>query len=175
MASADHPNHITADDLLAVTMLGVTVPPECAIWMLNDGSGGITALLEQLPSDIDIWEADDHIFGVAEQLWHLLNQADWPDPGSRANGMGRTIKSKLLAAKRPRLLPVLDSVVCEALGERSDFWSAFRFALRTPESRLLTAVRAPGNDLSLLRAIDVVVWMANRHPLPDDPPLPLPR
>jgi Family of unknown function (DUF6308) len=88
--------------------------------------------------------------------------------------MGHTVKSKLLAAKQPQLLPVLDSVVCEALGERSDFWAAFRYALRTPESRLLTSVRAvPQAEVSLLRAIDVVVGMANRHPLPGDPPLPL--
>lgn len=173
LANTEEPNRITAKDLVAVTALGVVVPPKCAFWILNDGGPAISRLLEQLPADIDIWEADDTTFAIAEELWALLNTADWPQPGSGANGMGRTIKSKLLAAKRPRLLPVLDSVVCEALGERADFWSAFRYALRTPESRLLTSVRVvPRGDLSLLRAIDIVVWMANRHPQPGDPPLP---
>lgn len=165
MADSDHPNEITERDLTAVTMLGVNVPAPCAIWLLNDGRRAVSELLSELPPEADMWEVGDEVFEVAEQLWELLNTAGWPDPGSRANNMGRTIKSKLLAAKRPRLLPVLDTVVCGALGERDDFWGAFRYALGSPEHRLVTTVRCiPHGDLSLLRCIDVVIWMAERHP-----------
>lgn len=165
LTDTERPNEITERDLVAVSMLGVTVPAPCAIWLLNDGRQPVSNLLKELPTDKDMWEVGDDVFDIAEELWSVLNRADWPAPGSRANQMGRTIKSKLLAAKRPRLLPVLDSVVCEALGERDDFWGAFRYALGEPEHRLLTSVRCfPRGDLSLLRCIDVVVWMAERHP-----------
>lgn len=146
-------------------MLEVNVPAPCAIWLLNDGRHAVSDNLERIPTDVDMWEADDSVFDAGEEVWDLLNNADWPTPGARANGMGRTIKSKLIAAKRPRLFPVLDSVVCDALGKQGDYWSAFRYALSTPEARLLVAAstsKAP-EELSLLRAIDIAIWMAERR------------
>lgn len=107
-------------------------------------------------------------------LWHLLGRrANWPSDLSGGNGMGRTKISKLIAAKRPRLAPVLDSVVCDALGPVKDRWEAFAHVLcdETRRTKIERAVPA-GWEISLLRVIDVVVWMAHRHPRNGDTALP---
>jgi hypothetical protein len=78
--------------------------------------------------------------------------------------MGRTIRSKLLAAKRPRLVPVLDAVVSGALPPVDDYWAAFQATLSTSEARLLTSVPtvSAGDHVRLLRRVDVVLWMASQ-------------
>ena len=88
----------------------------------------------------------------------------------RRNNMGVTIKSKLLAAKRPALLPVIDSKVKDVLGSTNNVWDASRHAFSIPEARLLLSLptvisKAP---VPSLRAADVVVWMAAAHPRNSD-------
>ena len=77
--------------------------------------------------------------------------------------MGPTTISKLLAAKRPRLVPVTDSVVVKTLPS-AGHWAAFANALKDRDIRTTVeqaTSEAPAH-LSLLRRIDVVVWMLNR-------------
>jgi hypothetical protein len=84
--------------------------------------------------------------------------------------MGDTKTSKLLARKRPRLIPVQDKLVIKALGhdprKHGDFWSAMhRHTQPGHPSRLwaqLHAIRESsgvGEDISLLRVFDIVVWL----------------
>lgn len=166
LADRAHPDEITAQDLVAVGALSVTVPIRAALWLLSDdGRSAVTSLLRQVPADLEIWEPDAARYlsreGEMWRLWDELDSAYWP--GRRAgNGMGRTLKSKLLAAKRPRLVPVLDRVVCDALPSTGDWWEAFRAALADAETRRLIAdatASAP-DTVSLLRRIDIVVWMS---------------
>lgn len=172
LADFDHPNVVTAKDLVAVTMLGVNVPAGCAIWILGEGAPLLSELLRVIPSDIDIWEASDDHFADANKLWRLLDEANWPTAG-KPNWMGPAKISKLLAAKRPRLLPINDSVVRAALGNPGSFWGNLRGAMRRRSSPVVEAAHElRRGDLSVLRTVDVVVWMANHHPLSDDPPLP---
>jgi hypothetical protein len=159
------PHEIAARDLVAVEMLSIRVPPRVSAWLLDTGRRQVSDLLRQVPDDVDIWDAGDALArdGALWQLWDLLGTACWPEP-TQANGMGRTIRSKLLAAKRPRLVPVLDDVVCGALPPVDNYWAAFQTALSTSEARLLTSVptAAAGEHVPLLRRVDVVLWMAHR-------------
>lgn len=161
------PNRFTARDLVAVSMLGVFIPAEVSIWVLGDeGKAQVEALLRPIRDDLDVWEAphlldrDEHLW----RLWDLLSKACWPKM-KQGNGMGKTKVSKLLAAKRPRLVPITDSVVVKALPDVDSHWHAFRELLSDPDRRAIieNATKNAPAHLSLLRRIDVVLWMTHRH------------
>jgi hypothetical protein len=79
--------------------------------------------------------------------------------------MGGTTVSKLMAAKRPHLVPIYDSVVSNALDlSLSDSWSMWQHFMRQDWSALCAKIRETadevgGDHLSDLRVIDIVVWM----------------
>ena len=167
----DRPNTITERDLIAVEMLSVQVPPSVSIWLLDEGRAQITELLEHVPPNLDIWDASDDHFMVLEQLWDVLDTGHWPEPRP-GNGLGPTTKSKLIAAKRPRMAPIIDSVVRKALGSPTSMWDAYRYAFSEPEYRLIELVATQNRgEMSVLRAVDVIVWMAHTHPKEGDPDL----
>jgi hypothetical protein len=73
-----------------------------------------------------------------------------------------------MARKRPRLIPVFDSVVHDALSPGDEnFWLALRCELGDAGLReRLTEMRAAAGiaqEISLLRVLDVAVWMRNRR------------
>jgi hypothetical protein len=115
--------------------------------MLEPGSWPIQQLLMAIPRAIPLWEASDDQIGTgsaAWTLWDLLrHRAD-----NDLTGTGRVTTSKLLARKRPLLIPIQDSVVTGALGEyQGNFWSAMREAfqdegLRDRLSELHVAARS---------------------------------
>lgn len=170
LADHDHPNEITARDLVAVTMLSVEVPPHTAAWILGPGRDEISFLLEQIPTDRTIWEADEAELeegAPASDLWSRLQTGCWPTE-TDSNGIAWVTAGKLLAAKRPHLIPVYDSKVKEYLGVPTDrFWLPLRDQLSTPEERLVISMAVSGGpsadslgvELSLLRRIDIVLWM----------------
>ena len=75
------------------------------------------------------------------------------------------IAGKLLAAKRPHLVPIYDQRVSQALGPypRHQYWACWRHALQDEAKR--EAVRSVGVDaglpatVSLLRILDIIIWM----------------
>ena len=105
----DHPNEITERDIVAVSMLGVNIPAPVAIWLLEDGRSAVSELLRAIPAEADICENGELLDPgrETEALWRLLGNGCWPDP-IHSNGMGTTKISKLLAAKRPNLVPIFD-------------------------------------------------------------------
>ena len=163
----DHPDHadrITAEDLIAVQTLSVTVPPEVSVQLLEGDLGAkVAAHLRAIPTDVSLLEpgAAPHVAdgSPADQCWHLLVSNAAPD-------VGPTKASKLLARKRPQLLPVYDDVLRCALGHPASFWTTLHQTLvEQPQlGRTLTALqtRAP-KHVSTLRVVDVVVWMAHQH------------
>ncbi len=153
-------NAFTAEDFVAVTMLGVSVPARAAHEIL-DGSLGLrmSGLLNELPNDVDIWDAESQLLdkgGPAWDLWDLLD--DLYD-------IGWVTANKLMARKRPRLIPVYDNVVREALEPGHDLlWERLRTCLREGDGLLdrLASIRSDVGqleDISLLRILDVVIWM----------------
>ena len=154
---------VTAADLIAVQTLSVTVPADAALRLLEGTPGKqLSDLLRAVPTHVDMAYADaaDLAPGSpADRAWHLLR--DLP-------GVGRVTAGKLLARKRPRLLPVYDRVVRCAVGRPESFWLALHSALRADDHalhrELMTLRQAAGlpETVSVLRTCDVAVWMRHR-------------
>lgn len=151
---------VTADDLIAVQTLSVQVPIRTALDLLEGRLGNqLTTLLRDIPNDLNIADADPtHLQpdSPADQAWKLLNHQP---------GIGWVTAGKLLARKRPRLLPVYDRVVRCALGRPASFWLALHTALRADDQALhrkalaLRTLTAVPQTVSALRVCDIVVWM----------------
>jgi len=156
------PHRVTADDLVAVQMLSVTIPPLVSADLLLGSLGTeLGVLLQRIPFDVDLRspaaleliEANS----PADKAWQLVRAQD---------GMGRTKTSKLLARKRPALLPVIDEVVACALEEPSNFWVALHTALSSGDfDEALASLRRAGgvpDTVTDLRVIDVAVWSSHK-------------
>lgn len=162
-----HPNEITDSDLVAVSLLTVTVTGKAAIG-LRAAKDDITRLLVKIPNDVDLHDvpADqrESIIGdgaPARDLWTIL-------VGERGTkwGIGATTASKILARKRPRLLPIFDTVIRDLVGRDNtrDQWRNWHALLtdgtglpeRLERIHKLSTVKRP---LTHLRIMDVVVWM----------------
>ncbi len=153
----NRPNEITANDIVAVSMLSVDIPPEVSHWLLNDGRDEISALLSEIPTNLDIWDADSLLDDAGSSplygLWRTISGHD---------GMGPTKTSKLLAAKRPHLVPVQDRVVVSLMPAVPNWWRAWATALKDPELRLFLSIAAGGgiveSQAGLLRRVDALLW-----------------
>jgi hypothetical protein len=121
-------------------------------------------LLDGIPTDIRLGEMDANAHvsdgSPADSAWHLLESRD---------GVGWVTAGKLLARKRPHLIPVWDDVVSCALGKRNrgDVWQWMDGLLRQTGGALqraidgLQQVAAIPPSVSRIRVLDVVIWM--RH------------
>jgi hypothetical protein len=140
-----------------------------AISLLSaEGRDTVGRLLEPVPLDVDIWDGQAWLEGELIELWRTLNKGCWPEPKG-GNGMGQTKISKLMATKRPRLVPVYDRVIRELLPPVKDYWAAFRNALSDGELRLQLSIAAqptdpngPAAEATFLRKLDAMLWMIGR-------------
>jgi hypothetical protein len=162
----DSADRITADDLLAVQLLSVQIPGEVVLDLLERPLGDeVNAHLARIPTNVSIGTpaaaallADG---GPADAAWRLLRAR---------TGMGWVTTSKLLARKRPQLIPVYDTVVRCAFGELDWWWRWLDAAFAEDGGALplrLSALRdANGVDPAVtpLRVLDVIVWMSHRRP-----------
>jgi len=149
-------DRFTADDLMAVSLLDVRFGPEAvrALLVVHVADD----LLADVATSLPLWEADyDTVLGKgssAGRLWARLRDI---------RGIGRTRASKLLARKRPALLPILDSVVGDALGLGAvGSCLALHDALADGQIRTAIDGMSPGLDgpaPSTLRLLDVATWM----------------
>jgi len=162
-------NVLTEEDILAVSFLGVRVKGAAAFGLLHTHEKEITRLLLEIPSDLDLVDlksADlDETIGsgtsAASRLWSVFTNASGPKWG-----IGSTTASKLLARKRPRLIPVYDSVIDRVTGlggTARNQWTDWHTALtQTDLPRHLEEIRALSGikeNISQLRVMDVVLWM----------------
>ena len=140
-------------------MLGVHVPAAAARSILEDDATTLHVLLRQVRPDRDLWEAADQEIDRSSVAWELWRRLD------DYHRVGPTITSKLLARKRPRLLPVLDDVVLKASDLHiDDAWTGFRALLTPDRVKSLQSLRASaglGSEISVLRVLDVLLWMEN--------------
>jgi hypothetical protein len=155
----------TADDLVAVSMLNVQVPARAALPILGVDASWLSSLLAAIPSDVDLVDADDELVAkgaAADRLWGELSS--YP-------GVGQATAGKLLARKRPRLIPVLDGVVRRVLGHPGKgYWRDLRAELRTEDGwlvdRFAVIRRYAGLDesISTIRVFHGLVWMTGTSP-----------
>ncbi|GAB6898747.1 DUF6308 family protein [Kineosporia succinea] len=159
------PFRFTPTDLAAVTLLSVTVPAPATIAILEPDAGSLAALLAAIPVALPLVDADDDLLtadrSALVRLWRALRA--YP-------GIGRTVASKLMARKRPSLVPMWDAVVAREFGlrESGGYWWAMRDALRRDDlwrrAGDLVAENGLEQRVSPLRAVDVVTWMHGRDP-----------
>lgn len=158
-------DRFTAADLVAVQMLSVNVPPETSIAILHGELGRtLSRHLRGIPNDVRLAEpqALEHLRedAPAQKAWWLLE---------REIGAGYVTAGKLMARKRPHLIPVYDSVVKCALEEPNPVWLTLHAVLADPDTgirnrlaELRSACRVPA-EVGELRVLDVVVWKGHRR------------
>jgi hypothetical protein len=164
---------ITAEDLLAVSVLSVPVVGYYALHVLDYRGREISGLLVQIPADVALaGDEAEHLIaqgGPAWKLWELLRGIK-PRRQDKKH-LGPVAAGKLLARKRPQLLPVYDSHVKEVLKRPRDdqaWWRDLRCELAKDDAlvRELDTVRARAGagHLSLLRTFDIMCWMFGGSP-----------
>lgn len=158
-AGDDDPDRFTADDLIAVSFLSVVVPPMAARQLLDTRAEEFAELLKAVGPDRDLADQDEPVDDgqPASRLYAVVREL---------RGVGRTIGTKLLARKRPRLIPIYDSVVARVCGIDYYHWEPLRQALRSDglHQRLMDLHERAGlgPEVSALRVLDVVAWMEGK-------------
>jgi len=163
----DIADQFTAEDLLAVTMLSVRIEGYHALEILRYRTDELNGLLAQIPRNVDLQdpEAGVHIAkgGPAWRLWAAICDIE---PRPERNRIGPVAAGKLLARKRPNLLPVYDSRIKMVLNRPhtdNQWWYDLHDQLIKDPGFVqeLESVRkkAGAGHMSLLRVFDVMCWM----------------
>lgn len=153
----DTADRFTADDCVAVTCLSVDVRPIAAHEVLVARQDELSALLARIPVDRDLVDVEEKL-GPDSAEWQLNSAL------RSIHDIGRTVASKLMARKRPRLIPVHDVIVAGVTNTLDAQWEPLRLALRADGRALherLTRLRdAAGlpDEVSALRVLDVIAW-----------------
>ena len=168
-AGAPNPvNEVTAADLLAVQTLAVTVSSRAALGILETYAQRISELLSDIDPTLKLEEVRDEgdfeaVLGKnssAQALWDLLRRNN---PEAKRWNLGATTASKIMARKRPHLIPIDDSVVTRVIGRgpassrrmwRDELLADNYLIERADEIK----EHVERTDLSPLRALDIVLW-----------------
>lgn len=155
-------NRITPWDLLAVQTLSVTVPPPAVMDLLEGEAGDrVSDLLAEIPRHIAAGEAGAtgllNDSAPASEAWRVIKDL---------HGVGYVTAGKLLARKRPRLIPIYDAVVADALKRPATAWLAFNEAMadssiRSALNEARHRARVPSDETDL-RVLDVILWQRFR-------------
>lgn len=156
-ASADV---FTADDLVACALLSAPIPGRAAFDLLQERRDEFNDALGAIGPDRDFVELEStegDEFGPVRALYRLLKTV---------HEVGETTATKLLARKRPRMVPIVDSVlVKKVFNGSSRHWQPLLEALRADDRRLwdrLVRLHARAElpaEVSVLRVFDVLAWM----------------
>ena len=150
----DNPRgRVIPDDLLAVTLLDVRWKPLAVRRLLYDQAAEITELLRVVDHQTELWAPEGRKqLDAVEPLWKLLYKL----PGVRD-----TTASKLLARKRPRLVPITDRIIVSAVGTPGHTWATVHHCFQDDLFRKQVESLQPENTerISLLRIFDVAIWM----------------
>ncbi|RAO31428.1 hypothetical protein ONO23_03823 [Micromonospora noduli] len=146
-------------------LLSVHISPPRALDLLQGQLGrDVAAQLTEIPVDVELGsDAASPLIadgGPAHRAWRMLDHAA---------GLGWVTAGKLLARKRPKLIPVYDGVVSCALGTGTGFWKWLHGILREDDCVLAQQLDALCREadlpaaISRLRILDVAVWMRHRN------------
>ena len=154
-------DRFTAEDLVAVTLLAVQVPAQGALFLLGESNASLNGLLADVGPDRDLAREADPLTPESP-LWRLETAL------RDIHGVGRTMASKLIARKRPRLFPIYDDVVGRELGTKTAHLEPVRFSLHARNGELHDRLsdlrdRAGLNDaVPAVRILDVLAWMQGK-------------
>ncbi len=157
---------VTGDDLVAVSLLDVDLPPEVVVKLLVTKREALREALAQIPVDLALEDADPDLLktGPPAKAWRIVKRS-----GRRSDNAQRWVTAgKVLARKRPHLVPVYDKVVRRLVQPQpGDWWLTARAAMRDDGIRgRLRQVRteaAVPDEVTDLRVLDVVLWMEGRR------------
>lgn len=156
----------TADDVIAVSLLGVAVPGPAAVLLLADRAAEYNGLLAAIGPDRDLADVDDGEISPEWPAWRAH------DVLRSLDGLDWVGAAKLLSRKRPRLIPAYDRTVRAVLGGEHYYWEPLRESLRSDggalQERLLQirdAAAVPA-AISPIRVFDIITWMDGRGALP---------
>jgi hypothetical protein len=172
---ADTANQVNDSDLVALSLLGIHVTGYAALAITQYHAPRIRELLSAIPADARIETKDSEALlargAPAWRLWELLRDIQVRASDSR---FGAVAAGKLLARKRPGLIPIEDSKVACVFGrpapDRDErWWDDVRTAMLdrhvtangTTFLEYLDSFRdAAGlGHLPLLRVLDIIGWM----------------
>lgn len=153
---------INDSDLLSLALLSIDLRGRWLVRAL-DRRDAWSELLSQVPADLHLRDADDAVLKPGSALHRLWQEVAGVDGGNRWVTAG-----KLLARKRPHLVPVLDRVVLEVVRPPKDgWWRTMRRVLQVPGlEKRLGELRQEGSvpsHVSDLRLLDVVLWRTGKE------------
>ncbi|WP_328325878.1 DUF6308 family protein [Kribbella sp. NBC_00382] len=161
-------DRLTADDIVALSALSIRLPITVSARLLGEDSAEINELLTQIPADADLWDVDRSDLSPRSAAYRLFTKFRAMAWNGGDHGTSGVTASKLLARKRPRLIPIYDHQVSQLvdLGKGANWWISLREAL-TDEVRdhLEQAHRSAELSpmITPLRTLDVILWMRARH------------
>ena len=152
------PERFTCNDILAIGALSVNVPASTARKLVEDPGGTYEGILRNCIT----YESANRSKTEKSWLWaegspflELFEQL------GTERGVGKVVRSKLMAAKFPVLIPIRDSKV-EALlqMEKATSWWEPMHQLLNETTRTLSELKvSPEYSPSPLRKLDVILWM----------------
>jgi hypothetical protein len=151
---------ITAVDVAALATLSVQPPGRAVASLLVENNDELNTLLARCPPPkIDMWDLAESAFNEDSPLAKLYEALKSVD------GVGTVRASKLLACKRPLLVPVRDTEVAKVLGLGKWFWIPLYRALQNHELREAISSTRPetASHVSLLRLLDVALWQQGKN------------
>lgn len=157
------PGRFTADDVAAVATLSVPLEAGSVIGLLVDRADTLAALLgdPRMPEPrATLWEVDPSVLEPDQPLALIYEEL------KRIPGISYVRASKLLAAKRPHLVPIRDSVVEQLLKAGTDWWRPMREVVSDALVRSgieSASAGLPLDGVSLLRRLDVILWSKGKQ------------
>jgi hypothetical protein len=153
------PNHLDANDIAACAALSVELNGKTVDGLMSRVTDIDTLLADCPDRATQLWDIDPSSSGYTAltELYELVRTI---------NGMGPVRTSKLLASKRPHLVPIRDSVVETLLGAGDQWWAPWRTVVADADLRDLVESLTPDTvpvGTSVLRRLDVVLWMYGSH------------
>jgi hypothetical protein len=170
------PDRFVPVDLVATATLGRPVPGPAALQLLGAGRHATVdweRLLGAIPVELHISSpegrallrgrtTDDQPRPQAGELWRTMLAVD---------GVDAELASRLLHRKRPKLLPITDTVTETVIGPREAWWAAMADwfedeqtlpSLVSLRGEALEGTGVSGGEVSLVRMVQVVLWMRHR-------------
>jgi hypothetical protein len=176
------PTQVTATDIVVVSMLARPIPAATAAWLLSDEGQWLTAeILAEIPVTATLQDCDPNSILKIADLFHLIRRptsqvpADTNEQTAKASktkrsqkrsGIGQANTTRLLAAKRPGLVPIDDHSIRKALGYSKDetWWLRWKSVLNQDTRETIRSIRSEATatdsaaiNLSDLRIFDILL------------------
>lgn len=153
------PHHFTTADLASCSLLSTAIGGRATLQLLTEPPPQIGELLHAIDPDADFADIDINgpMMRSVRELYAALCELD---------GIGPTRCTKLMARKRPRLVPIVDSVLAQSVyGGKAPHWDRLHTAMNAEDQRLWkflgeahTAAHL-SQTITPLRVFDVLAWM----------------